>query len=175
MKYANKTLSGKTKVFQRVLFFVLLTTSLNAPAADKWSVRINNQPISMYRTVDLADAVKEAVAAHKPIVWIASAPKLIDGNGTISANSPRGATLHALYALRNKAVLVFEDAYTENHKVIGFIDTALHTPNPHYLPPTVLFLDANATNVIATVIYEPDFMKRAQNLAKALDDIKGKY
>lgn len=170
-----RELSGRTGLFRHFLLFIFLTVSINAYAADKLTVQINNQPVSMYRTANLADAVKEAVAAHKPIVWIASSPKLIDGTGTISSPNSRGATLHALYALRNRAVLVFEDAYKENHQVVGFIDTALHTPDPHYTPPTVLFLDSHATNVIATVIYEPDFMKRAQNLAKALNDIKGKY
>jgi len=29
--------------------------------------------------------------------------------------------------------------------------------------------------VLATVIYEPDFAKRAKELAKALEEIKGKF
>jgi len=66
------------------------------------------------------------------------------------------------------------DAYEEHHKCPDFIDQALHTPDPHYTPPTVLLLDPDATKVLATVIYEQDFVKRAKALAKALDDVKGK-
>ena len=155
--------------------FVMLSTLLPAQAAEKISLRINNQLISAYRTADLESAKQDAKAAHKPIAWIASAPKLLDGHGNISQTSSRGATLHAFFALRDRAVLVFMDAYEENHKVLQFVDDALHTPNPHYTPPTVLFLDPDATKVLATVIYEQDFVKRAKDLAKALDDIKGKF
>ena len=35
-------------------------------------------------------------------------------------------------------------------------------------------LDAEAKTVLATVIYEPDFTKRAKALAQALEQIKGK-
>lgn len=165
----------KTPGLPSLILIVLLAAGLSAGAADKISIIINQQLISAYRTSDLDLAIKDAVAAHKPIAWIASSPKVLDGRGTIGDKTSRGATLHAFYALRSSCILVFEDAYAENHKVVGFIDTALHTPDPHYTPPTVLFLDSNATNVIATVIFEPDVVKRAQNLAKALQDIKGKY
>ena len=83
--------------------------------------------------------------------------------------------MHAFYALRDKAILVYEDAYAENHQVPSLIDDALHTPDPHYTPPTVLFLDPDAKVVLAKVIYEPDFVKRANALAKALDEIKEKF
>jgi hypothetical protein len=49
------------------------------------------------------------------------------------------------------------------------VDDALHAP------PTVLFLDAETKQVLARVIYEPDFVKRASALANALDEIKEKY
>jgi len=147
----------------------------HAVAADKIGIRVNNQLISAYRTADLESAKNDAKAAHKPIAWIASAPKFFDGHGSITQTNSRGATLHAFYALRDRAVLVFMDAYEENHKVLRFVDDALHTPDPHYTPPTVLLLDPDATKVLATVIYEPDFVKRAKGLAKALDDIKGKF
>ena len=77
--------------------------------------------------------------------------------------------------MRDKTVLVFEDAYEENHKVLKLVDDALHTPDPHYTPPTVVFLDPEAKQVLVTVIYEPDFLKRAQALANALDLAKGKF
>src|SRR6266853_2520218 len=100
----------------RLLPALLLIFSINAHAAEKVTVRINNQTISAYRTVDLEEAKKEAGAAHKAIAWIASSPKLLDGRGTISMTNSRGATLHAFLALHGKTVLVFMDAYEENHK-----------------------------------------------------------
>lgn len=163
------------KKLAKLLVVLIFGMTAGVQAADMITVRINNQVISAYRTSDLELAKKEAQAAHKPIAWIASAPKVLDGRGTIALENSRGATLHAFYSLRDRAVLVFEDAYKENHKVAGFIDDALHTPDPHYTPPTVLFLNSDATKVIATVIYEPDFVKRANKLAQALDDIKGKF
>ena len=155
--------------------FLIMVLSLPAHAAQKVAIRINNQLISAYRTADLESAKRDAKATHKPIAWIASSPKVLDGHGSITQTNSRGATLHAFYALRDRAVLVFMDAYEENHKVVQFVDDALHTPDPHYTPPTVLFLDPDATKVLATVIYEQDFVKRAKDLAKALDDIKGKF
>ncbi len=164
------------KQFSRLALVALLVlTSFRSHAADKLTIIINKQTISAYRTVDLESAKKEAAAAHKPIAWIATSPTVLDGRGTIALTNPRGATLHAFYALRDKTVLVYEDAYAENHKVPPLMDDALHTPDPHYTPPTVLFLDPNATNVLAKVTYEPDFVKRANALAKALDEIKGKF
>ena len=164
------------KPFRRLAFVALLAfVLLCANAADKLTVTINKRSISAYCTVDLEAAKKEAAAAKKPIAWIASSPKLLDDQGSISQNSSRGATLHALYALRDKCVFVFMDAYEENHKVLQLVDDALHTPDPHYTPPTVIFLDPDAKVVLAKVIYEPDFVKRANALAKALDEIKGKF
>jgi hypothetical protein len=157
------------------LLAILAISQLRGEAAEKISVRINNQLISAYRTSDLELAKQEAVSSRKPIAWIASAPKLLDGRGTISQTNSRGATLHAVFALRARAVLVFMDAYEENHKSPGFIDYALHHPDPHYTPPTVLLLEPEATKVIATVIYEPDFVKRAKALAQGLEEAKGKY
>jgi len=153
---------------------MLALTSLRVGAADKLTIRINNQTISAYRTADLEEAKKEAGAAHKAIAWIASSPKLLDGRGTISAQTSRGATLHAFFALHDRTVLVFMDAYEENHKVPALMDDALHTPDPHYTPPTVLFLDPEAKHVLTTVTYEPDFTKRAHALAKALEEVKEK-
>jgi hypothetical protein len=164
------------RVFYPVISaFLLISTSLQTWAAEKIAIRINNQLISAYRTADLESAKHDAKAAHKPIAWIASSPKVLDGHGSITQTNSRGATLHAFYALRDRTVLVFMDAYEENHKVVQFVDDALHTPDPHYTPPTVLFLDPDATKVLTTVIYEQDFVKRAKDLAKALDDVKGKF
>ena len=164
----------KGKFCRPALITLLVLTSVCASAADKLTVAINKQTISAYRTVDLEAAKKEAPAAKKPIAWIASSPKVLDGTGMISGNGSKGATLHAFYALRDRCVLVFMDAFEENHKVLQLVDDALHTPDPHYTPPTVVFLDSNAKQVLATVPYEKDFTKRAAALAKALEQIKGK-
>jgi hypothetical protein len=158
----------------QIALAILSFCSPCAHAADKLTVTINKQTISAYRTADLEAAKQEAISAKKPIAWIASSPKLLDGTGAISGTSSRSATLHAFFALRSSCVLVFMDAYEENHKVLQFVDEALHTPNPHYTPPTVVFLDSAATQVLATVIYEPDFAKRAAALAKGLAQAKGK-
>jgi hypothetical protein len=157
------------------LVFGVAFAGLGASAADKVTITINQRTISAYRTVDLESAKKDAAAAHKPIAWIAASSKVLDGAGSISSRSSRGATLHAFYALRDKAILVFEDAYEENHKVLKLVDDALHTPNPHYTPPSVVFLDPEAKEVLATVIYEQDYSKRANDLANALEQTKGKF
>ena len=159
---------------RRAFCMLLLSFAAIAQAAEKITVRINNQTISAYRTADLEEAKKEAGTAHRAIAWIASSPKLLDGRGTISAATSRGATLHAFLALHSKTVLVFMDAYEENHKVLPLVDEALHSPDPHYTPPTVVFLDPEAKHVLTTVTYEPDFEKRAHALAKALEEVKGK-
>lgn len=153
----------------------LALTCLPVKAAERLIVKTNQQTISAYRTADLEEAKKEAIAAHKPIAWISSAPKVLDGKGTLTLNNGRGATLHAFAFFDKKAVIVFMDAYEENHRVLELVDTALHTPNPHYMPPTVVLLDPEAKKVLGTVTYEADFQKRVKDLVKAWDDIKGKY
>jgi hypothetical protein len=158
-----------------VWMLALALTFLPARAAEKIIVKTNQQTISAYRTADLEEAKKEAVAAHKPIAWIASAPKVLDGKGTLTLNNGRGATLHAFAFFDKKAVIVFMDAYEENHKVLELVDTALHTPEPHYTPPTVVLLDPEAKRVLATVVYEADFTKRVKALVKGWEQVKGKY
>jgi hypothetical protein len=143
-------------------------------AADKVVLHIGNATISAYRTADLESAKQEAAAAHKPIAWIASASKVLNETGTITRPDGRGATFHAFYALRTRTVLVFEDAFVENHKVLPLVDAALHTPVKNYQPPKVIFLNPDATEVLATVEYEPDAEKRAQALASALTQAEAK-
>jgi len=157
-----------------VLVLAITFASLCVHAADKVTVMINKQTISAYRTVDLEAAKKEAIAAKKPIAWIASSPALLDGTGKISGTGSKSSTLHAFYALRDRCVLVFMDANAENHKVLQLVDDALHTPDPHYTPPTVVFLNSEATKVLAKVTHERDFVKRAKALTSALEEIKGK-
>jgi hypothetical protein len=147
---------------------------LPARAADKVCLHIANATIYAWRTADLESAKKEAISAHKPIAWIASSTKILGETGTISRADGRGATFHAFYSLRNRAVLVFEDAFTENHHVLPLVDAALHSPDRHYTPPKVIFLNPDATEVLATVEYEPDFQKRAHALADALAQVEAK-
>lgn len=156
------------------LFLFAVCCALPAVAGQKLVVTINNQSCAFWRTADLDSAKKEAAAAHKPIAWIASASQFLDGQGIISGMSSRSATLHEFFALRDRTILVFEDAYAENHQVLQLVDAALHTPNPHYTPPTVVFLNPDATEVLAKVPYETDFVKRAHDLADALETVKGK-
>ena len=153
---------------------LLVWSIISGRAADKVVLRIGNATISAYRTVDLESAKQEATAAHKPIAWIATASKVLAETGTIGRPDGRGATFHAFYALRSRTILVFEDAYEENHKVLPLVDAALHTPDPHYTPPKVIFLNPDATEVLATVEYEPDVEKRAHALADALAQAESK-
>jgi len=164
-----------SRKFQPAIWIATLAVAcFNTKAGDKIAVTINHQNISLYRTSDLEAARSEAAASKKPIAWIASSPAVLDGRGTIALGNSRGATLHAIFSLRDQAVLVFEDAYAENHHVLPLVDVALHTPDPHYTPPTVIFLDPGAGRVLAKVTFEPDFVKRAHALADALQQVKEK-
>jgi hypothetical protein len=157
---------------------VWLFGALVTAHADKLTVRIGDYTISAWRTADLDAAKKEAASEHKPIAWVASSPEELDGHGRISSSGSRGATLHALYALRDQTVLVFEDGFAENHKVFQLVDDAIHTlngqPNHHPTLPIVVFLNPDATEVIAKVEFESDFVKRAHLLADALKQAQSK-
>lgn len=148
--------------------------SYNPNAPDKLTLIINNQTITAWRTSQLNNAEQEARAKNKPIAWVASDAQYLDGIGTISGGGSRSASLHALYALRDRTVLVFEDGSTENHKVMPLVDDAIHTPNPHWDVPVVVFLNPDATQVLAKVLYQPDFVKRAEALANALGEAEAK-
>jgi hypothetical protein len=147
-----------------------------AQAGDKLTVQINGQTISAWRTADLESAKQEAAKEHKPIAWIASSPDVLKGR--ITGDGSPGATMHALYALRSQTVLVFEDGFAENHKVMSLVDDAIHTKdgqhNSHPTLPIVVFLNPAASEVIAKVEFEPDFVKRAHLLADALKQSKAK-
>ena len=141
---------------------------------NKLTVTIKQQTISAWRTADLESAKKEAIAAHKPIAWIAASPDFLNGPGEMTKRGSGNATWYAFYILRDKAILVFEDAYAENHKVLPLVDKALHTPKP-LQPPNVVFLDPEAKKVLTVVTYEREFANRSRSFADALDRIKGKY
>ena len=146
----------------------------NPNAPGKLTMVINGQTITIWRTGQLKDAEKQALREHKPIAWIASSAQYLDGIGEISAGGSRGASLHAFYALRSRTVLVFEDGDTENHKVMPLVDDAIHTPDPHWNVPVVVFLNPDAAQILAKVLYEPDFVKRAQALANGLGEAEAK-
>ena len=151
-----------------------LSVCLHAGAADKLILHIGTQTISAWRTADLESAKKEAAAEHKAIGWIASSLRSVQEPGTIAQSGTRGATLHAFYALRDRVVLVFEDGFAENHQVLQLVDDAIHTPNHNPTLPVVVFLNPDATEVLAKVHFEPDFVTRAHALADALDQVKTK-
>jgi thiol-disulfide isomerase/thioredoxin len=146
----------------------------NPNAPDKLTVVINGQTITAWRTGQLKSAEKEAMAEHKPIAWIASDHHYLDGIGEISESGSRGATLHALYALRDRAVLVFQDAFTEQQSALPSVDEALRTLNPGWTPPFIVFVNPDGTQVLAKVPFESDFIKRAQALANALGEVEAK-
>lgn len=60
----------------------------------------------------------------------------------IALEDSRGATLHALYALRSRTVLVFEDAYAKHHQVLPAVDKALHTLHAGWATPFVVFFES---------------------------------
>ena len=161
--------------FQRLAWVaVLVLACFTVRAGDKITVHIGGQTIYAWRTADLKSAEQEAAAEHKAIGWIISSPKTLEATGTITSSGTRGATLHAFYALRDRVVLVFEDGFAENHKVLPLVDDAEHTPNHNPTLPVVVFLNPDATEVLAKVMFEPDFVKRAHALADALAHVKSK-
>jgi hypothetical protein len=162
------------KLCRLICGFLLALTFQNADAADKITIIINGKTISAWRTADLESAKKEAIAEHKPIAWIAAVPDVLNGAGAITANGSAGASRHAFYALRDRTVLIYEDGFAENHKVLKLVDDAVHSPDHHPILPVVVFLNPAATEVLAKVNFEPDFVKRAYALADALNQAKAK-
>ena len=105
---------------------------------------------------------------------ILSNPDYLDGTGQISSVDSRGATLHALYAFRDRTVLVFQDPYTEQHSVLPAVQEAASTLASGWTTPLVVLLDPDGTHVLATVRFESDFVKRAHTLANALGEAEAK-
>ena len=148
------------------LLWLALTPAVDA--ADQVELKMGAKTIRAWHIADVEAAQKEARESNRAIAWIASSPKVLEDNCSIALASGRGATQHAFFALADKAVLVFQDAYAENHQGPKIVDEALHTPDPHYTPPTVVFLDAELKEVLAKVEYEPNFAKRKAAFAEAL-------
>ena len=171
---SNRFLSHRvSSLFSRIL---LLSTfcggSLNA--ADKIDIRIGGHHYTAYRTVDLEKAKGEAREKKQALAWIASDPKALQNDGRITGKGSRAGTSHAFAALGDRAVLVFMDAFAENHQCPKIVDEALHTPNPHYTPPTVVLLDAEMSKVLGVVIYDPDFETRKESFKRAILELEPK-
>ena len=152
---------------------LLLASIIPGLAAEMVELQLSGKAIRAYRMADLEQAQKQAREAKLPIAWIASSPTVLENNGKIALSNGRGATLHAFYAFSDKAVLVFQDAYAENHQGPAIVDHALHTPDPHYTPPTVVILDPELKQVLATIPYEPDFNRRTQVFQETLAHLGG--
>ena len=150
-----------------IFILAVLAVVSTGLAAEMLEIQLNGKTIRAYHLSDLAQAQKQAQDAKMPIAWIASSPKVLQNNGNIALSNGRGATLHAFSVFADKAVLVFQDAYAENHQGPQIVDHALHTPDPHFTPPTVVLLDSELKKVLATIRYEPDFNKRKQAFQEA--------
>jgi peroxiredoxin len=146
----------------------------NPNAPDKLTMVINGQTVTAWRTGQLKNAEAQARSEHKPIAWILSNPDYLDGTGQISSENSRGATVHVLYAFRDRAVLVFQDPYTEHHSVLPSVHEAVNALAAGWTTPLVMLLDPDGAHVLATIPFEPDFVKRAHALANALGEAEAK-
>jgi hypothetical protein len=126
-----------------------------------------------YRLTELAQAQAEARQDGKPLAFLATKLSLLQESEPITGTGGGAASIHAFEAFKNAAVIVFTDAYTENHTQPSLVDIALHPPDDvHYTPPKVVITDADLTKVIAVVPYTRDYATRQSLLAAALTKIK---
>lgn len=146
----------------------LLSFAVPSNGAEKLKGTINNRPILCYRIADVEAAKQEAKAANKPIMWIASKPEFLTTVTSMKGSGSGHATIHALAAFADRCVLVFQDAYAENHQGPPIVDQALHTPNPHYTPPSVVLLDSGVKRVLKVITYEENFDSRKETFKNAI-------
>jgi hypothetical protein len=126
-----------------------------------------------YRLTELSQAQTEARQDGKPLAFIATKLSLLQENEPITGTGGAAASIHDFEALKNAAVIVFTDAYAENHTQPSLVDIALHPPDDvHYTPPKVVITDADLTKVIAVVPYTRDHATRQSLLTAALTKIK---
>lgn len=163
----------KRMIYLLAGIFLLFQPMITARAADEISVTVNNVNVYAWRAADLEKAKKQAGAEDKPIAWIVSEPEYLKP-GKISTSSPQGATLHAFFALRERAVLVFEDGAKQDNEAIKVVDDAVHTQTSHPMLPVIVFLNPEATKVLTKVKYQSDFVKRAYALGGALREAENK-
>src|SRR5947209_16520835 len=115
---------------------------------------------AFYRMAQLDEAKKRAVAEGKPIAWIASKPEYLTPYPKPMGKGSHAATTYAILALRKETVIVFSDATTENHQEPSLIDSALHTPDPHYTVPGVIILTPSLDKVICKAPFTSDSQER---------------
>jgi len=126
-----------------------------------------------YRLTELSQAQAEARQDGKPLAFLATKLSLLQENEPITGTGGVAASIHAFEAFKCAAVIVFTDAYTENHMQPSLVDIALHPPDDvHYTPPKVVITDADLTRVIAVVPYTRDYATRQSLLTAALTKIK---
>jgi hypothetical protein len=126
-----------------------------------------------YRLTELSQAQAEARQDGKPLAFIATKLSLLQENELVTGTGGAAASIHAFEALKNAAVIVFTDAYTENHTQPSLVDIALHPPDDvHYTPPKVVITDPDLTKVIAVVPYTRGYATRQSLLTAALTKIK---
>jgi len=144
-----------------------------AMAAKQEKIRKLGRLGAGYRLSELKEAQAEARAEGKPLAFLATKLSLLQEDGDMLGNNGIDAGIHAYEAFKNTTVLVFTDAYTENHTQPGIVDAALHPPDDvHYMPPKVVITDAELTRVIFVVPYNPDPTARQHLMAAALAKIK---
>ena len=131
------------------------------------------QPL-FYRMNQLDDAKKRAVAEGKPVGWIASYPEYLAPHENLMGNGSHAATAYAIRALQKETILVFSDARTENHQEPSIVDTALHSPDPHYTVPGVIILTPSLDKVICKAPFTSDSQERVRIFTEALKKIRDK-
>jgi hypothetical protein len=125
-----------------------------------------------YRLSELAEAKEEAQRDGKPIAFLATFPKNIQGNGDMLKKGGTAASIHAFEALKNVTVLVFSDSETENHTEPSIVDAALHNPPGPYTAPKVVITDAEIAKVIYVIPYNEDGTARQKMMVEAMTKIK---
>jgi hypothetical protein len=158
----------KSSVALLMIVMALLHATSTVSAAEKLAGTINKRPISCYRIVDKEAAMAEAKAANKPIMWIASKPEYISPAISMKGSGMGNATVHALAAFAERTVIIFHDAFNENHQGPPLVDHALHNPNPHYTPPTVVLLDPEMKRVLKVITYDQDFNSRKETYKQTI-------
>jgi hypothetical protein len=128
---------------------------------------------AVYRLSELEQAKAEAKRDNKPIAFLASASSYMQATEVHSGNSSIAATIQNFEALKNAAVIVFSDSFTENHTEPPIVDAALHPPDDvHYTVPKVIIVDPDITKVIFVVRYATNSTAQARVLGTALAKIK---
>jgi hypothetical protein len=125
-----------------------------------------------YRLSELTEAQAEARRDGKPLAFLATFTKNIQGEADMLKKGSTAASIHAFEALKQSAVLVFSDSDTENHQEPPIVDAALHNPPGPYSAPKVVITDAEISQVIFVIPYNEDGTARQKLMVEALGKIK---